>query len=286
MNYIEKFEHEWAEYCDMKYGVSCTNGTSAILLSLGALGIGPGDEVVTTAFTFEGTATPILMLGGTPIFEDISEDYLCHDEGQTIGVHLFGKRLKGEWEIEDCAQAHGIKPNGLLNTFSFYRTKNLPIGEGGMVVTDDRELADEIRKLRSHGKAGNFYFGNLRMCELQAYEGLIQLKNLDLYNNTRKEMARFYDRELSDKIIKPDFVEDHVWHQYVVRVDENKRDEIADNLNLKVHYRETVPHKLNIPGGSFSVAEKLCKTVLSLPIGPDVGQNRCDEVVNTLNREF
>lgn len=295
MTYVERFEDEWSSYCGMKYGVACTNGTSANLLSLGALGIGKGDEVITTAFSFEGTATPILMLGANPVFIDISEYNMDRSKINYLGnvkaimpVHLFGRHcgiLSNLPIIEDCAQAHGIKPNGLLNTFSFYKTKNLPIGEGGMIVTDDRDLADKMKRLRNHGRQGDFYFGNLRMSEIQAYEGRIGIKTLDCDNDIRKTMAKYYNRELSDKIIKPEFVKDHVWHQYTIRVPEEKRDKLAESLNLKVYYRYTIPERLGLEG-IYPIAEQMCNEVLSLPIGPNVDWKKIEEVVEALNCEF
>ncbi|MEA3559510.1 MAG: DegT/DnrJ/EryC1/StrS family aminotransferase, partial [Candidatus Thermoplasmatota archaeon] len=194
---VVAFEEEFADYCGCKHGAAVSSGTSAIHLSLAALDIGAGDEVITTSFSFIASASPILFLGARPVFTDIDDRTFNMDPTSLkeritsrtkaiIPVHLYGqsadmdaiREIAGEIPvIEDCAQAHGSLNNsrkvgsmGKAGMFSFYPTKNMTTGEGGMVVSNDSEYIDRIRMLRNHGQVARYDHHsigyNLRMTSL------------------------------------------------------------------------------------------------------------------------
>lgn len=321
---VESFEAEFAAYCDVKEGASCSSGTSAIHLALAALGIKPGDEVITTSFSFIASASPILFLGATPIFVDIDprtfnmdperlKEAITERTKAIIPVHLYGqcadmdRILESAGDIpvlEDCAQSHGslykkkkAGSMGFAGMFSFYPTKNMTTGEGGMVVSNDMKLIERIRMLRNHGQVARYDHHtvgfNLRMTSIAAAIGREQLKKLDRKNLIRKSNARTLNEGLSsiDGIDIP-FVEDfndHVYHQYTVKVGKDRK-LLIDGLNErgignKVFYPSTIPsspamreHRVK----EYPVAEEMAAKVLSLPVHPLVTEDDAVKIVKAV----
>ncbi len=318
---VVSFEEEFSSYCGVRHGAGVSSGTSAIHLALAALDIGPGDEVITTSFSFIASATPILFLGAKPVFTDIDPRTFNMDPGSLrdavtgrtkaiIPVHLYGqcadmdKILEAAGDIpvlEDCAQAHGslyrgkkAGSMGLCGMFSFYPTKNMTTGEGGMVVSDDEEFIERIRMLRNHGQVARYDHStvgyNLRMTSIAAAIGREQLKKLPGYNKVRRRNARLLTEglEVVDGIIPP-HVPDHadpVYHQYTVRIPE-RRDQVQEaltgmDIGNKIFYPTTIPSSPAMGGetvGHFPNAEGSCREVLSLPVHPSVSEEDAAGIV-------
>lgn len=264
---VSEFEKKFAEYHKVSEAVGVASGTDALHLSLDALGIGEGDEVITTPFTFFATAEAILYTGAKPVFVDIEPDTFNIDVSQIdeaitkytkaiLPVHLFGHiadiegilniaKRYGLNVIEDCAQSFGAKINGRqagsfgdTGCFSFYPSKNLGgYGDGGMIILNDSEVADKIRALRNHGSRGSYVHKsvgfNSRLDEIQAGILLVKMKRIDEYNRKRREKAALYTELLSSAVQCP--VERkgayHVFHQYTIR--NPKRNEIQKVLREK-----------------------------------------------------
>ena len=241
---VDAFERELAELAGVPFAVAVSSGTDALLTSLMALGIGPGDEVVTSAFSFIAAAETIARLGATPVFADIGDDFNLDPESvrsrisartrAIVPVDLFGRRanVEGLGEhgialVEDAAQAigargvgHGVRAAAL----SFFPTKNLgALGDGGALLTDDSVLADAMRLLRAHGSGPKYVHacmgGNMRLDALQAAILRVKLPRVAQWNATRRGIARRYREELADVsgVALPADEGGHVWHQFVVR---------------------------------------------------------------------
>jgi perosamine synthetase len=262
-----EFEQKFSAYCNAKFGVATTNGTTALHAALLAVGIKPGDKVLTTPFTFVASTNSIVFCGAKPVFADIDiktsnldpnlvRDILKkrRDIKAILLVHLYGmacdmdafldlKKEFGVLLIEDCAQAHGalykgkkVGSMGDVATFSFYATKNMTTGEGGMVLTNNQATADLVRKLVNHGRMGQYEHDilgyNYRMTNFAAALGIGQLEKLDASNQRRQEIARAYDKEFANlswittPFVPPD--RSHVYHQYTIRV--QKRDALKQHL--------------------------------------------------------
>ncbi|HVB72963.1 MAG TPA: DegT/DnrJ/EryC1/StrS family aminotransferase [Ktedonobacteraceae bacterium] len=325
---VAAFERRFAEVCRVQEAVAVSSGTAALHLVLLAHGIGPGDEVITTAFSFAATANVILLVGATPVFVDIEPDTYTIDPKLVeaaitprtraiIPVHLYGhpcdmRRLEQIAEahhliiIEDACQAHAAsidgKPVGSFGTgcFSFYATKNITTGEGGMVTTDDHEIAERVRLLRSHGQRERYCHTmlgyNMRMTEIQGALGLVQIEKLEQFTEQRITNAAFLTKHLGEfiqtPVTRPGFR--HVYHQYTIQVPGN-RDEWAMQLRAKgigtaVHYplaihqqpyyrehidtfrlidtSETTKGKRSAGDTYLPVTEKAAAHVLSIPVHP------------------
>jgi perosamine synthetase len=271
---VAAFERRFAEVCQVREAVAVSSGTAALHLALLAHGVGPGDEVITTAFTFAATANAILLAGAAPIFVDIEPDTYNIDVALVeaaitprtkaiLPVHLYGhpcdmRRLvplaaaRGIAIIEDACQAHAAtidgKSVGSFGTgcFSFYATKNITTGEGGMVTTNDPEHAERVRLLRSHGQKERYYHValgyNLRMTEMQGALGLVQLEKLERFTEQRIANAAFLTERFQGSVQTPVTRQGyrHVYHQYTIRVPGN-RDAWATHLRDRgietaVHY--------------------------------------------------
>jgi dTDP-4-amino-4,6-dideoxygalactose transaminase len=220
---VVKFEKAYAEYLSVKHAIACSTGTAALVVALQALGVGRGDEVIVPAYTFLATGTCVLLVNGVPVFADSEPKVQAIDLEQVkrlttsrtkaiIPVHVNGypmdmdplmefARERGIAVIEDAAHAHGAEYRGRrtgtighINAFSFQMKKNLPLGEGGMITTDDDELAARARQWRTFGK--NVLGNNLRMCELHAAIGQVRLQDLDRQNAIRIHNARYLDKKL------------------------------------------------------------------------------------------
>jgi dTDP-4-amino-4,6-dideoxygalactose transaminase len=259
--FVAKFEQDFATYCGTADAVGVGNGTDALWLSLLALGIGAGDEVITVPMTFMATAEAISYCGAKPVFVDIDERTYTLDPDlleraitprtkAIIPVHLFGQtadmdaileiaRLRGLPVIEDACQAHGAEYRGrkagsigTSGCFSFYPGKNLgALGEAGAVVTNNEELRNKIQMLRDHGQAKKYHHAligwNARMDGIQGAALRVKLRHLDRANQARRANARFYDQHLAEieEVILPTEAEyaRHVYHLYVVRVHDRDR---------------------------------------------------------------
>ena len=264
---VSEFEKKIADYYGVSEAVGVASGTDAIHLSINAFGIGEGDEVITTPFTFFATVEAILYAGAMPVFVDVDAATFNIDTGQIetkitdktkaiLPVHLYGQmadmeeisklaKKYGLKVIEDCAQSFGANLNGKkagnfgdTGCFSFYPSKNLGgYGDGGIITINDPMIADKIRKLRNHGSRISYIHEdigfNSRLDEIQAGVLLVKFKYIDKYNMARRQKAALYTELLSDKVRCP--IEKkgayHVFHQYTIRSD--KRDEIKKRLRDK-----------------------------------------------------
>lgn len=264
---VTALETEIAAYCNTRYAVGVASGTDALHLALRALGVGPGDEVITTPFTFIATAEAISYCGALPVFVDIDPLTYNLDAGQIeakissrtraiLPVHLYGQpadmtqimALADKYKlavVEDCAQAIGAKYNGKpvgsignIGALSFFPSKNLGgAGDGGMIVTDDEQTAAAVRRLRAHGSNRKYFHEeigyNSRLDELQAAIVRVKLGRLEEWNTARRSRAYVYNKLLSEfvQIIPPTLGENrtHVWHQYTIRL--KNRDEIKSRLS-------------------------------------------------------
>ncbi len=249
---VASCEEQIAALCGAKFGIGVGNGTDALLLSLMALGVGPGDEVITPPFTFVATVETVVLLGATPIFADIDPVYFTLNPADVakkitprtkaiVPVHLFGQladmeglRAFGLPLIGDGAQAIGSSQNGkevaqwsALTTLSFYPTKNLgAAGDGGMILTNDDALAEKLRLLRFHGSGGKYDYHLVGVCSrldaLQAAILNVKLPHLAAWNETRRANAAYYDTALAgiDGLVLPETRTGnvHTFHQYTVRV--------------------------------------------------------------------
>jgi dTDP-4-amino-4,6-dideoxygalactose transaminase len=324
---VTAFERRFAELCQVGEAVAVSSGTAALHLALLAHGIGAGDEVITTAFSFAATANVILLVGATPVFVDIEPDTYNIDPALVeaaitprtraiMPVHLYGNpcdmRRLAELAalhhlalIEDACQAHAArideKAVGGFGTgcFSFYATKNITTGEGGMVTTNDPGIAEQVRLLRNHGQKERYHHTvlgyNLRMTELQAALGQVQLEKLEQFTERRIANAAFLTEYLGGSvqtpIARPGYR--HVYHQYTIRVpddrDEWQRRLHARGIGTAVHYPlaihqqpfykehieafrciayETVRAKRTAVDARLPVAENAAEQVLSLPVHP------------------
>jgi len=266
---VEAFEREAAQYLGVKHAVGLNSGTDALFIGLRALGVEPGDEVVTTPFTFFATAEAISLIGATPVFADIEADSFNLDPasveaavtGRTravIPVHLFGRPV--DWGrisaiafrhdlrvLEDCAQSIGATVAGGARTgalgdagaFSFYPTKNLGgFGDGGLLTSDDDAVAETARMLRTHGERRRYHnemIGyNSRLDALQAALLRVKLQRLEEFNQARRAAARRYSELLADldgALTTPAVTDGHVFHQYTVRIHGGRRDEVRQRLD-------------------------------------------------------
>ena len=309
------FEQECATYLGVKHAIGVNSGTDALYIAMRALNIGPGDEVITTPFTFFATAEAISHVGATPVFVDIEESTFNIDPDlipaaitertkAIIPVHLFGRpcdmdRIQtiaaqhGLNIVEDCAQSFGAtwkgRKAGLMGTFgcySFFPTKNLnAFGDGGMITTDDEELAAYARMLRVHGSRKKYFNEtvgyNSRLDELQAALLRVKLPHIERWNAGRIKVAEVYGALLAGArdIVTPEMTPGHVFHQYTLRVQAGKRDELQAQLaeagvDTMVYYPVPV-HRLKLYSASHAtitcpVAEQAAREVLSLPIWPEL----------------
>jgi dTDP-4-amino-4,6-dideoxygalactose transaminase len=324
---VKAFEAEVAKYCGVKHAIGVANGTDALLLALDAADIVPGDEVITTPFTFFATAEIISRLGAIPIFVDIDPQTYNIDVKQIaakinrrtkaiIPVHLFGQpadmeeivdiaNMRNLFVLEDAAQAMGATYKGRkvgawgnAATFSFFPTKNLGgYGDGGMVVTDDDQLAQKIRILRVHGSNPKYYHRvigyNSRLDELQAALLRIKLPYLDSWNDARRHKAALYHQLLqATPLVTPSHVEDreHIYHLYVVQAEE--RDKLITYLGERgistgIYYpvplhQQVVYQDLGYHKGSLPHAEYLAKRTFALPLYPELPDETIQMIADTI----
>ncbi len=326
---VVEFEDNFAEYAGTEYAVAASSGTTALHLALLSLGLEKGDEVITTPFSFAATANSILYTGAKPVFADINpqtynldpykiEEAITDKTKAIMPVHLYGQpadmdsinQIAGKYDlhvIEDAAQAHGARYKdrmvgslGDVACFSFYPTKNMTTSEGGMITTNDSELADTARILRAHGETERYTHTilgyNFRMTDIAAAIGVVQLKRLDEFNNSRIRNAKYLTANIKEiHGITPPYEADqvkHVFHQYTIRVGNSKRDEFKEYLTGKkigtgIHYPKTIYQqklyqKLGITGNCIQ-GEKAASEVLSIPVHPGLKTGDLEEIIATLN---
>lgn len=262
---VQQFEQEFAAYHGQAHGIGCNSGTDALYLALRALGVGAGDEVITSAFTFFATAEMISMTGATPVFVDINQSFNLNPEKieaaitprtkAIMPVHLFGRsadmtqimaiaKAHNLAVVEDCAQAAGtdwqgqkVGSIGHIGCFSFYPTKNLgTCGDGGAMITNDPALAQRLRVLRDHGRTDTYrheYLGlNSRLDAVQAAILSVKLPYLDQWIAQRRQIADRYLTLLADltDIILPQTVEGISWNQFTIQITGGRRDQVRDRL--------------------------------------------------------
>jgi dTDP-4-amino-4,6-dideoxygalactose transaminase len=314
---VAAFEREAADYLGVRESVGVANGTDAIVLVLDALDVGPGDEVICPAFTFYATAESIARRGATPVFADVDaatmnldvEDVAGRITPRTkaiIAVHLFGRPSPtgelaqlGVPVIEDAAQAFGssaIGRTGIASTFSFYPTKNLfALGDGGLVTTDDADLADRVRKLRFHGSRDKIDFElvgyNSRLDELQAAVLRIFLGELDSWIALRREAAaRYAELGLGAVCELPEDEPGHAYHLFVCRSTERDRIRSAlkeADIGSAVYYTTPLHLQpalayLGWPRGSLPVTEQLAQENFSVPLWAGIDGDTQERVVSVV----
>jgi len=326
---VGAFEEAFAEMCGVRYAVATSSGTTALHTALMAHGIGSGDEVITSPFTFIASANSILYTGARPVFVDIDpetfnihpyliEKALTPRTRAILPVHLFGlpcdmdpimsiAEKYGLQIIEDACQSHGAryrdKRTGSFGTgtFSLYPTKNITSAEGGMITTDNAEIAAKCRAIRQHGMSRRYYHDmlgfNYRMTDIHAAIGLAQLQKLETFNQARQGNARYLSDNLRG-VVTPVVPEgrEHVFHQYTIRVPGNsseKRDMLKKYLAEKgvgaeVYYPVPV-HKQALYTEEFGYKEELPETeraareVLSLPVHPALSPADLTAIVQAAN---
>jgi len=329
---VEEFEHRAANFLNTKHAIAVNSGTDALTIALYSLGIGPGDEVITTPFTFFATAEAVSRIGATPVFIDINLKTLTLDPAlidqrvsektkAIIPVHLFGRACDmSEIErvakknnliiLEDVAQAFGalygskrLGTIGKAGIFSFFPTKSLSAyGDGGLLVTNDQEIAERARKARNHGAKNKFYNEfvgyNSRLDALQAAILRLKLGYLDEWNSLRRKAATVYNSLLSDCTeISTPFPQDqdssHVYNLYTVRVAGGRRDGLKEFLNnngISVNIYYPVPlHNLPVYkqlGYKLPFSEQAAQEVLSLPFWPLISPAIQERVVQMIKVFF
>ncbi|MFZ9088676.1 MAG: DegT/DnrJ/EryC1/StrS family aminotransferase [Planctomycetaceae bacterium] len=338
---VQCLEEEIAGYCDSQFAIGCASGTDALILSLMAAGIGPGDEVITSPFTFFASVSSIHRMGATPVLADIDPETFNIDPQSVerlitsrtkaiMPVHIFGQCADMEpfWKmaaahqltiIEDAAQAIGAEYQGrragvlgTIGCFSFFPTKNLGgAGDGGIMTTDDEELADRLRRLRVHGDLGGYNHievgFNSRLDALQAAVLRVKLRHLDQWTNARGNNANRYNQLIShngltDVLQTPQAPADgrHVWNQYTLRVANGQRDTVMQSLRqsqigcavyypIPLHLQKCFDY-LGYQPGDLPHAEQASQQVLSLPIYSELPAAHLERVVcglcEALDRPF
>lgn len=320
---VASFEEEFAAFCGTRYAVGVDSGLSALELSLRALGVGPGDEVIVPAHTFIATAAAVTFAGAEPVLVDVDMDTCNIDVGRVeaavtpqtraiIPVHLYGlpadmdavldlAREHDLFVVEDACQAHGARYRGErvgslgdAGAFSFYPTKNLGgCGDGGIVVTDDEEVAEQVRAMRNCGQREKHHHElapfNHRLDTLQAAILRVKLGYLHEWIEARRRNAALYAELLAGSgVVTPVEVShsQHVYHLYVVRTPE--RDALREHLwqhgiGTGIHYPIPIHLQPFYSGGGFHrgqfpVAERLCGEILSLPMFPELTSDQVEYV--------
>ena len=339
-----EFEKMFARYLVTKHAIAVNSCTAALHLAMRALGIGPGDEVIVPVFTFAATANAPIFVGAKPVFADIDEktfnispkgiqNKITEKTKAIIVVHYGGQpcdmkeimqiaKRHNLHVVEDCAHSLGAEymnqktgSIGTIGCFSFYPTKVITTLEGGMVTTNDEEIAKQIKILREHGmtkgafnreKTATWYYDvvdlgyNYRLNEVQAALGISQLKRIEEINKKRIEASHYYTHKLKEikGIILPYEAKDrtHVYHLYVLRVTEGygiNRDELykklsAKGIGLSVHYTPLhlltfYKRNLGCKKGDFPIAEQISREILSLPLFPLISKVQIDYVVKEIS---
>ncbi len=332
---VSLFEEELKNYTGAGYVISCGNGTDALQIAFMSLGLKPGDEVITTNFTFIATIEVVALLGLKPVIVDpdpnkfnISpEEIIKAITPRTraiVPVHLFGQcadmesileiaRQHDLYVIEDGAQATGADyffiggrskkagTMGTIGTTSFFPSKNLGcFGDGGAIFTDNDELAKKMRSIANHGMKVRYQYNdigiNSRLDTLQAAILRVKLRYLDRYNKARMDVAAFYDEAFAGckeiSIPARSSSSSHIFHQYTIKINNGKRDDLKKYLNEKnipsmiyypspIHTQEAYRY-LGYQEHDFPVTESLCRNVLSLPIHTEMDEEQLDYIVRNI----
>lgn len=321
---VHELEERFAEFIGVPHAVATSSGTTALHLALLGYGIGEGDEVVTVPFTFIASATSILYTGARPVFVDVLADDFTMDPDLVeaaitprtkalLPVSLYGQpadlpalaaiaERHGLALVEDAAQSHGAaigeRRSGTwgAGVFSFYPTKNMTTGEGGMITSADEAYAERVRLLREHGMKVRYHHDivgyNFRMTDIHASIGLAQLPKLPGYNARRRAIAARYDAELRGVVtpyVRPGVT--HVYHQYTIRV--NRRDEFVERLRERgvgtgVYYPIPVHRQkpfiaLGYGDERFPVTDELTAQVVSIPVHPSLTDDEVARVIEAVN---
>jgi dTDP-4-amino-4,6-dideoxygalactose transaminase len=321
---VREFEERFAVEIGADHAVATSSGTTALHLALLGYGIGEGDEVITVPFTFIASANSIVYTGARPVFVDIDDRDFTMDVSQVeaaitartraiMPVSLYGQpadmeaiaaigERHGLAVVEDACQAHGASIGGRRSgtwgagTFSFYPTKNMTTGEGGILTTNDGELAERVRLLREHGMKVRYHHDvlgyNFRMTDIAAAIGLAQLPKLAAYNDRRRAIAARYDAQLRGVLtpfVRPGVT--HVYHQYTIRV--NERDAFAEKLRERgvgsaIYYPIPVHRQkpfvaLGYGSTDVPVTDRLTAEVLSIPVHPSLSDDEVAEVIAAVN---
>ncbi len=338
---VKEFEEKFAQFTDAQFGIATSSGTTALLTAYLALGLKQGDEVIVPSHTFIATATPFLFLGAKPVLVDIDpETYTMNPDDvinkitqntrAIVAVHLYGHPVdlqpiievakeRGIKVLEDACQAHGstyqnqnIGDIGDIACFSYFPSKNMTVaGDGGMIVTNNPELAERMRILRNHGRTdrdtSQILGLNFRMSEIHAAIGMVQLKHLPQWTESRRSVAENYNKLFSESgmigehIIIPIEREwaKHVYHLYVIRVLNGRRDELRNYLkdqgiNTGIHYPKPLHeqpcildylkncYNETIDPSAFPVTNQITKEILSLPMYPGLTIDDITQVVNSI----
>ncbi len=331
---VKEFEQAFAQFIGTSHAIATSNGTTALHAALLAHNIGSGDEVITSPFSFIATANTIAMTGAIPIFVDIDqttfnlnprliEAAITTKTKAIMPVHLYGQACDMQTIsniankhnliiIEDACQAHGAeyitslhetKKVGSQHTacFSFYPTKNITTGEGGIIVTNDEHIANKARKLITHGSTTRYYHDHLgynyRMTDIAAAIGIEQLKKISTFNNKRQQNAIYLTEKLQTipGIIPPTITPGHIFHQYTIRITKpfpKNRDQLSQILNQHhignaIFYPVPI-HKQNAypiyNSQSYPIAEKIAKEVLSLPIHPSLTTEDLNTIISCIQQ--
>ncbi len=325
---VKNFEAEIARFSRVQHAIGLNSGTDGLVLGLRALEVLPGDEVVVPAFSFVATASVVIGLGATPVFADVDLDSFCLDPESfeqaitprtkaVIPVHLYGQaadmdgilrhaRKRKIGVLEDACQAIGAKYKGKevggigdIGAYSFYPTKNLAaIGDGGMALTNDRDLADKLRLMRDHGQTAKYRHAcwgtNSRLDSLQAAVLRIKLRRLAAWNSSRRRLAARYGELLADTpLLLPKVGEarEHVFHLYTVRVPDGRRDDLRAFLSERgiasaIHYVTPLhrqPCFAYLRPRPAPRAERLAGEVLSLPMFPELSDEEQDKVSEAIH---
>jgi len=321
---VKAFENEFSKIVGDRICVAVNSGTSALHLALLSLGIGPGDEVIVPSFTFAATANSVSLCGAKPVFVDIEaltfnidpveiEKAITKKTRAIQVVHLYGlpadmhrimqiARKYNLLVIEDAAQAHlasiqdkRVGTFGDAAAFSFYPTKNMTSGEGGMIVFKDQDAARVARLYRNQGmekRYENEIIGfNLRMTDIHAAIGRVQLKKLEERTLRRQENANYLSKRISSKVILPNVPEgfSHVFHQFTIRVS-GDRDSLSEHLAnlgigngvyypIPVHELPAFKQRIDIP-----VTKLICKEVISLPVHSALSRTDLNRVADSINQ--
>jgi dTDP-4-amino-4,6-dideoxygalactose transaminase len=327
---VKKFEEELARYTGAQHAIGVSNGTDALVLSLKSIGLGQGDEVITPAFSFFATVEAIAILGGKPVFVDIDpinfninvqmiEDRITEKTKAIIPVHMYGNpsdmkplmRISKKHNlkvIEDNAQSLGTRIGekmvgtfGEMGIISFFPTKNLgAFGDGGAILSNEGNLAEEAGLLRVHGAKKKYLHEkigfNHRLDTLQAAILRVKLPHLETWNKKRQAIAEVYSEQLKGCVTVPAKQEGktHIYHQYTIRTP--RRDELKEYLAEKgvgsiIHYPKPLHLQpafsyLSHKEGDFPESEKACQEVLSLPIYPELTDPEIEQVIQSVQEFF
>ncbi|MGC8961692.1 MAG: DegT/DnrJ/EryC1/StrS family aminotransferase [Candidatus Bathyarchaeia archaeon] len=334
---VIEFERRFAEYTGAKYAVAVSSGTAALHAALMAAGVGPGDEVIIPSFTFSATAEAVMLTGARPVFADIDEETytitlesveeaLSRKTKAIIPVDLYGlpadidpilemAEKRDICVIEDAAQSLGATYNNRRvgavahqTCFSFYASKHLTTGEGGMITTNDEYLAEALRMIRTHGESKPYWVErlghNYRMTEMQAAMGIVQLQKLPKNVERRRENAAILTEKLekTKKLTLPFETEDkvHAWHLYTVRVkgaNRGKRNKIVEYLRARrvsaavyyptpIHLLPFYERLVESRRGMLPNTERASSQVISLPVHPRVTPEDLDYIAKTLKKSL